>query len=76
MFNMARSYSFLVSCKIKVQYVILLCAMASPCTVNPVIGQQMFQISQFIIEYVEDMVHMDGGHGGISGGRSTNLGQK
>ena len=32
--------------------------MASPSTVNPVIRQQMFQISQFIIEYVEDMVHI------------------
>ena len=40
------------------QHAILLYAIASPSTVNPVIRQQMFQISQFIIEYVEDMVHM------------------
>ena len=62
------------------QHAILLYAIASPSTVNPVsIGQHMFQISKFIIEYVEDMVHMDGGHGGhggISGGRNTNIGHK
>ena len=40
------------------QHAILLYAIASPSTVNPVIRQQMFQISQFIIEYAEDMVYM------------------